>query len=112
MADVPWVTPAVGERFTINGQERLARMLSGHIVADNIGSTGTTTPGTDDTMDYEELFAELTAGAYGFPTTLMNGNLQFDNVRGTTAFFIIFLTNGNIELREGTETGTLRLTVS
>ena len=34
MTDTPFATPTVGQTYTVNGQQYVARSLSGHIVAD------------------------------------------------------------------------------
>ena len=39
MADLPLATPTVGQTYTVNGQQYVARSLSGHVVADAYSDT-------------------------------------------------------------------------
>ncbi len=109
MSKLPLATPVEGQLFSIDGQNYTTDATRyAHTVA--FGVEVSAQGGGDDVEDfYQELFAELSSGAYGFPTTTAAGNLMF-SARAIT-WFIVF--NGSvIELREGAEAGTLRLTIT
>ncbi len=108
MSRLPLETPVEGQEFSIDGQNFTTDATRyPHVVA--FGVDVSAQSGGDDLEDfYQELFAELSAGAYGFPVNTPAGNLRFS--ARSVLWFIVF--NGNIiELREGAEAGTLRLTI-
>ncbi len=96
MSRLPLATPTDGQTFTIDGQDYLADATDyPHTVAFAVAPTGGGGGGDDPDDFFQEFFAELSSGAYGFPTPLLSGNLSFF-ARG--GIWIIAFNCGAIEL--------------
>ena len=66
MADLPLATPTVGQTYTINGQQYVARSLSGHIVADGYG---TAAGGISDAQRAQLIYSRGIPSGFGTVTT-------------------------------------------
>ena len=66
MADLPLATPTVGQTYTVNRQQYVARSLSGHIVAD---AFSTETGGISDAQRAQLIYSRGIPSGFGTVAT-------------------------------------------